>query len=236
MADPSSDITAFGVEEVASEERGDFIDHSRRDSDSDSDDELDKKADSDSDDGKSRPAKRKRPSSSYDGPTPKKRKHHLQQRLTRQRRLRFKPSEVGSRVAAIPNPEGRLPSPAPSAPQVMNTETSSDYCNPDGSSRDILPILTEVTFRPHSPHCCSFTAVIRDSCDERGVSFSQLARFIESIGHAGRIGDFTIKLIEQHSFLLTGFSRHTLSHLSSGGTTVLIAAEVRLIQRGAMPI
>jgi hypothetical protein len=29
MADPSSDITAFGVEEVASEERGDFIDHSR---------------------------------------------------------------------------------------------------------------------------------------------------------------------------------------------------------------
>ena len=32
----------------------------------------------------------------------------------------------------------------------------------------------------------------------------------------GRINDFTIKLIEQYSFLLTSFSRHTSSPLSSG--------------------
>jgi hypothetical protein len=134
--------------------------------DSDSDDELNNRADSDKDDGKPRPAKRKPPSSSYDGPTPKKkRKYHLQQRSARQRRPRSKshglcpkshsPLDQGSRVAAVSNPNGRLPSPAPSAPQVMDAEMPSDCCNLGRSSRDILPTLIEVTFRLHSPHCCS---------------------------------------------------------------------------------
>jgi hypothetical protein len=79
----------------------------------------------------------------------------------------------GSRVAAVSNPEVRLPSPAPSAPRVMDIKMSSDYCNLGGSSRDILPTLLEVTFRPQSPHYYSFTAVIRGGCDGRGVSFSQ---------------------------------------------------------------
>lgn len=83
---------------------------------------------------------------------------------------------------------------------------SPDCCNFDRLSRVALPTLTEVTFRSHSPHCCSFTAVIRDSCVERGVSFSQVVRFIASIGYVGKIDDFTIKPVEQHSFLLTGFS------------------------------
>ena len=210
-------------------------DKARSDSDGDSDDELDRKADSDSDDGRPRPAKQKRPPSSYDGPMPKKRKHHLQQRSARQRRPCFKshiphpkshsPLKQSSRVAAVPNRESRLSSPAPSAPQVTDTEISSDYCDLGGSSIDILPTLVEVKFRPHSPHCCFFTAVIRDGCDGRGVSFGQLARLIESIGHAGKIDDFTIKPIEQHSFLLTGFSRYTSSYPSSSGTTVAIAAE-----------
>jgi len=86
---------------------------------------------------------------------------------------------------------------------------SPDCCN--SSSRDVLPTLAEVTFCPHSLYCCSFTAVIQDGCDRRGVSFGQLARLIESIGHVGKIDDFTIKLIEHYSFLLTGFSRHMSS-------------------------
>jgi hypothetical protein len=102
---------------------------------------------------------------------------------------------------------------------------SSDCCNLGGSSIDILPTLTEVTFRPHSTRCCSFTVVVREGCDGQGVSFSQLAQLIESIGHVGKIDNFTIKPSQQHSFLLTSFSRHTSSQLSSSGTTVLTAAE-----------
>jgi hypothetical protein len=41
----------------------------------------------------------------------------------------------------------------------------------------------------------------------------------------GKINDFTIKPIEHHSFLLTGFSRHTLSQPSFGGATLSTAAE-----------
>ncbi|KAH7330015.1 hypothetical protein BKA65DRAFT_508228 [Rhexocercosporidium sp. MPI-PUGE-AT-0058] len=83
------------------------------------------------------------------------------------------------------------------------------------SSRAMPPTLTEITFRPHSSHCYSFTATICDSCDGRGVSLAQLAQLIASTGHVGKIDDFTIKPIEQHSYLLSGFSRHT----SSSSTT-----------------
>ncbi|KAF8847963.1 hypothetical protein BDZ45DRAFT_733262 [Acephala macrosclerotiorum] len=38
----------------------------------------------------------------------------------------------------------------------------TDSSNLGGSSSDILPTLTEVTFRPHSTRCCSFTAVVRE--------------------------------------------------------------------------
>ncbi|KAF4624101.1 hypothetical protein G7Y89_g14072 [Cudoniella acicularis] len=59
-------------------------------SDSDSDDKLvNDKADSDDDNREPRPTKRKRPSS-YDGPTPKKRTRHLQQRPARKRRAHSK--------------------------------------------------------------------------------------------------------------------------------------------------
>jgi hypothetical protein len=88
----------------------------------------------------------------------------------------------------------------------------------------VLPTLTEITFRPHSQHYCSFTAVVQDSC-EGGVSFCQLARLIESIGRVGKIDDFTIKPLQQNSFLVTGLSRRTSSRLSSSGTTVGTAAE-----------
>jgi hypothetical protein len=131
------------------------------DSDSDSHDELEKEADSYKDDEEPRHMKRERPSSSYDGPTLKKRKHHLQQGSARQRRPRSKSHRPrpnshsdlnqGSRVAAVLNPEGRLPSLTPSAPQVIDTEMSSDYCNLGGSSRDILPTLVEVT-STRTPH------------------------------------------------------------------------------------
>jgi len=73
---------------------------------------------------------------------------------------------------------------------------SPDYYNLDQSSRAALPTLTKVTFRPHSPHYYSFTAVIRDGGAERGVSFGQLAQLIASIGHMGKISDFSIKPME----------------------------------------
>jgi hypothetical protein len=190
---------------------------------------------SDKDDDEPHPMKRKRPSSSQDGPMHKKPKPRLQQRSTGQHRPRSKPHgrfpkshsplDQGSTVAAVSSTEGRLLSPAPSAPHAMDTDMSPDCCNLDRSSRAVLPTLTEVTFRPHSPHCCSFTAVIRDGSAERGVSFSQVVRLIASIGHVGKIDDFTIKSREQNSFLVTGFSRHTPSRLSSGGTAVSTAAE-----------
>lgn len=134
------------------------------------------KADSDEDNGRLRPAKRRRRSSFYDDPMPKKRERHLQQRSTHQRRPRLKYYRhspklhslyyQGSRVPAVSSPEGRLPSPAPLALQVIDTEMPSDCYNLGRPSRDFLPTLVEVTLRPHSPHYCSFTAVVRDSCDD----------------------------------------------------------------------
>jgi len=128
--------------------------------------------------------KRKRLSLSQDGPIHKKPKPkpkpRLQQRSTCQHRPRSKPHgrapkshsplDLASRIATVPSPQAR-----PSAPHATDTDMSPDCCNLDRSSGAALPTLTEVTFRPHS-HYCSFTAVIRDGCAERGVSFSQVVR------------------------------------------------------------
>jgi len=179
--------------------------------------------------------KRKRSSLSHAGPVQKKRKHHLQQRSTRQSRAhsnsrRFLPKSQSVldhvlRATLDTGAESRLPSPTPSAARTMNTAMSSPCYNlGHSSSDDILPTLTEVTFRPHSTHCYSFTAVVMEGCDGHGVSFSQLAQLIESIGHVGKIDDFTIKPLREHLFLLTGFSQHTSSRLSSSGTTMSTAA------------
>ena len=200
--------------------------HNEAGCDSDSDGELNN-TESDEDDEEPRPIKRKRLSSSQDGPMHKKPKHRLQQRSTGQQRPRSKPHgrspkshsppDQASRVAVVPSPQAR-----PSAPHATDTDVPPDYGNLDRSSRAVLPTLAEATFRPHSADCCSFTAVIYA---EQGVSFGQLSRLIASIGHVGKIDDFTIKPMEQHSFLVTGFSRYTLSRLSSGGKAVSTAAE-----------
>jgi len=184
-------------------------------SDNHRDDELND-TDLDDDDDEPRPVKRKRPSPSCEGLMRKKRKHRLQQRSTRRHRPHSKPYrhspkshsllDQGSIVTAVSSAEGRLSSPTPSALYATDTDMSPDCCNLDRLSEATLPTLTEVTFRPHSPHCCSFTAVVRDGCAERGVSFSQVVRLIVSIGHVGKIDDFTIKPVGQNSFLLTGFS------------------------------
>ena len=205
-------------------------------SDSHSDDEPNN-TDPEEDNEEPRPTKRKRPSLSYDGPMHKKCKHRLQQRSTRQHRPHSKaygssrksrsPPDQGSTVAVVSSTEGRLPLPAPPAPRAMDTDMSPDDCNFNRSSGAALPTLTEVTFRPHSLHFCSFTAVIQDGCDGRGVSFSQVARLIESIGHVGKIDDFTIKPME-HSFLLTGFSLHTSSQSSSSSGTASTTESSRI--------
>jgi hypothetical protein len=208
-------------------------------SDSCSDDEFNNNPKSNEDNGRPSPIRRKRPSSSINDPTQKKRKHHLEQRSIHQHRPHPKshrhyskshsPPDQGLRVAVRSSGKDRLPSPAPSTPQATDTEMPSDCSDLGGSSRSILPRLIEVTFRPQSLHCCSFTAVIQDGCDRRGVSFSQVARLIESTSHVGKIDEFTIKPIKQHSFLVTGFSRPASPRLSSSGTTVSTAAEASSI-------
>jgi hypothetical protein len=176
------------------------ISHNKAGCDSYSGGELNN-TESDKDNKEPRPIKRKRPSSSQDGPMYKKPKPRLQQRSTGQYRPLSKPykrsskshppPDQASRVAAVPSPQAR-----PSVLYATDTYMSPDCCNLDRSSRAALPTLTEVTFRPYSPHCCSFTAVIRDGGAERGVSFGQVARLIASIGHIGKIADFSIKPME----------------------------------------
>ncbi|KAF8847268.1 hypothetical protein BDZ45DRAFT_343497 [Acephala macrosclerotiorum] len=207
------------------------------------DDEFNNNSESDDDDRRLNPTKRKRLSSSNNGPKQKKRKHHLEQKSTHQHRPRSKlhqhywkshsSPDQGSRVAVASSGEGQFPSPVPSAPQTMDTEMPRDCSNLGGSSGDLLSTLTEVTFRPYSQHCCSFSAVVQDGYDEQGVSFSQLAQLIKSIGHVGKINDFKIKPLQQHSFLVTGFSRYTSSQLSSSGMILSTAAEANLIPNDA---
>jgi hypothetical protein len=200
----------------------------------DSDDELNS-TDSDEDDEEPRPAKRKQPSSSHDGPTRKKRRRRRQQSPSRQRRplsephrqypKSHSPHDQSSKVATSSSAKGRLPSPAPSMPHSIDTTMPLGDPHLGRSSRAALPTLTEITFRPYSAHCYSFTATIRDGCAERGVSFSQVVRLIASIGHVGKIVDFSIKPIQQHSYLLTGFSWHTSSRPTFGGTTLSTTTE-----------
>jgi hypothetical protein len=110
-------------------------------------------------------------------------------------------------------------------PQSIDAKMPLDESNPDRSSRATLPTLTEITFRPHSAHCFSFTAIVRDGCDGRGVSLGQVVRLMASIGHVGKIDDFTIQPMEQYSYLLSGFSRHASSRPSFGGAALSTTAE-----------
>jgi hypothetical protein len=161
---------------------------------------------------RSGPAKRKRPSSPGDG-TAKKRKYQLQT-STRYSRAQLDsahrsershtPHSGHSTSCTNYNTKGRLPSPVPSIAHTTDTEMRSSSSELGRLSSDSLPTLTEITFRPRSPHSCSFTAVVRDGHEGQGVSFSQLAQLIEGIGYVGKLDDFTIKPLQQESFLLTG--------------------------------
>jgi hypothetical protein len=204
-------------------------------SDRDSDDELNSSDSAGDDEKEPRPAKRKQPSSSHGSPARKKRRRPIQQSPSRPRRplsephrqypKSHSPPNQRSRVATSSSAEGQLPSPAPSMPQSIDTTMPLDDSSLGRSSRATPPTLTEITFRPHSAHCYSFTAVVRDGCDGRGVSLAQVVRLIASTGHVGKIDDFTIKPMEQHSYLLSGFSWHASSRLSSGGTALSTTAE-----------
>jgi len=208
-----------------------------------SDGELDSGSDSDENDRKPRSGKRKRPSLSSSSESLAHKKRKLQLRPTRQLEPRLKshrrsPKSLSqpkhsSRVAARSGAEGSLPSPAPSAPRAVGAELLSKCCSTGELSRSIPPTLIEATFRPHSPHCCSFTAVIQDGCDGKGVSVRQLAQLVENIAKIGRIDDFMIKPIEQNSFLVTGMSRQTSSVFSPSGTSLSTAGQAGSVRGDA---
>jgi hypothetical protein len=80
-------------------------------------------------------------------------------------------------------------------------------------------------FHPHSLYYYSFTALIQADRSRTEISFSQLARLIENIGYVGKIDDFTIKPLTQHSFLLAGFGLYNPSRLSHSETTMGTAVE-----------
>ena len=176
----------------------------------DSDDELNSSDSARHNEKEQRLAKRKQPSSSHGGPARTKRRHPLLQSPPRQRRPLSKlhrqyprshpPLNQRSRVATSSSAEGRLPSPAPSMQHSIETTMPLNDSSLGRSSRATPPTLTEITLRPHSAHCYSFTAVIRDGCDRRGVSLAQVVRLIASTGHVGKIDDFTIKPMEQDSY------------------------------------
>jgi hypothetical protein len=180
-----------------------------------SDDELD-------DEEEPCSVKRKWRHSSNNGIVHKKRKYRLQQTSTPQPRPHCKPHMRSPKLRSQLN---RTPLLVLSAPCNNEIEVSPDHCNLEHQCEATLPTLAEVTFRQHSPHRCSFTAVIRDGSTNQGVSFRQVVRLITSIGYSEKIDDFTIKPIEQNSCLLAGFSRYTSSQFSpSGGTVPTIEA------------
>ncbi|CAG8982703.1 hypothetical protein HYALB_00000984 [Hymenoscyphus albidus] len=198
--------------------------HETESSDNDSDDEFNL-----GNDMRELCPKRRKRASLYDSQASKKRQDPLQQRSTRKNRVSRRSSKVysplgqGSRVTAAPNTQGQLPSPMPSTLETISTELPSVYSG--GPSKDTLPTLTEITFRPQSSYCFSFTAIVQEGHNGQGVSFNQLAQLIKNTGYIGKIDDFTIKPL-QDSFLLTGFSRHTPPRLMPNGTTVLTPRNV----------
>jgi hypothetical protein len=155
----------------------------------------------------------------HDSATRKKRRRGLQQSPPRRRRplseLLRQYSKLHtlldqrSRNAASSGTKGRLPSPALSVAQRIDIRMPPNDSSLRHSSKATPPTLTEITFRPHSAHCYSFIATIREGCDGKWISLSHVIQLITIIGHTGKIDDFTIKSIEQHSYLLTGFSWHT---------------------------
>ncbi|KFY78272.1 hypothetical protein V499_02527 [Pseudogymnoascus sp. VKM F-103] len=200
-------------------------------SDNCSDDELSTtEAESDERDRRRCPTKRKRPSSSYVGPSQRKRGQHLQLGSTQQgrncspQRHRWKPHNHGSRVALACNGSSQLPSPP---------RSSLDCGALSESSRHTRPLLTEVTFRPHSPDYYSFSAFIQDDRDEPEFTFGQFSKLIECVGYAGNTKDLTIKQLKQHLFLVTGFSRRTSSRPSQSGRTVRSTTNACLVPLSA---
>jgi hypothetical protein len=97
--------------------------------------------------------------------------------------------DQSSGIPAASGVIAELPSPSPSTSGNIISELTHD-----GFSGVVQPTLIEITFCPHSSRYSSFSAVIREGCEGQGVSFSQLTRFFESIGHCGQIVDFTFKL------------------------------------------
>jgi hypothetical protein len=90
-------------------------------------------------------------------------------------------------------------------------------------------------FHLYSIYCYSFTVMIWDSYNRRGVSLGQVIRLIAGTSHVGKINDFTIQPIEQHSYLLSGFSRHASSRPSFSGAALSTTAETGRTHKAATP-
>lgn len=196
----------------------------------DSDDEFDgRDAGSNGSAKMPRSAKRKQPSSHASGPV-QKRSRRLQT-STSYSRARLDGARRSDRSVISHNghstgnmerdTKSGLPSPVPSTAHTAGTDTSSSKSDLVLPSLDNLPTLTEITFRPRSPHSCAFTAVIRDGRGGNGVSFTQLAQLIRGVGYVGELDDFTIKPLQQESLFLTGICHYPASQLLPGCSPTL---------------
>ncbi|KAG0133810.1 hypothetical protein HOY82DRAFT_639659 [Tuber indicum] len=152
------------------------------------------------------PMKRKQSSSYPDGPMHKKPKYHFQQRPTGQLGQCSKPHKCSLKLHSSPDQASRVavvlsPQARPSIPNATDTDMPPDYGNLDRLSRAVLLMLAKATF----------------------IRTAHIAA--PSQHHMGKVDDFTIKPIEQHSFLVTGFSRYTPSQLLSDCKAVSTAPE-----------
>ncbi|KAF8846737.1 hypothetical protein BDZ45DRAFT_755683 [Acephala macrosclerotiorum] len=99
-----------------------------------------------------------------------------------------------------------------------------------GAEGGLRDALIEVTVHPHSTRYCSFVAMVWVIATDEEFLSASLVNLSRVLAKRGRL---TTSISSRYSFLLTGFSRHTLSRFSSNGTTILTAAEANRVHDDA---
>ena len=155
---------------------------------------------------------RKRRPSHDNGPTQTKRHHQRQQKSTRQSGIHANPSRCSpglqstpdqiSTVTRGPSTKHRLL--GPFRWHVTDTDLSCDCTALGRSSSNVSSTLIEITFRPKSRNCSSYSAVIHDTRGKESVPFGQLAHIIQSFGPIGTINNLAVQQLQSHFLFVIG--------------------------------